>query len=148
MEIQVSLSFRTISHSVNSKYVKTVRVAAAAARIRAKTKRQRLYRNVGFERNPEVENLSGFHKQGRLSVFICYFSVLFVSIYFPSACLHNLPPLYPFCFPFLTVLITPPAAESHLLHRCSSISRLFPQVTIKTGIQPPKTQKSKQQKCD
>lgn len=82
-----------------------VRVAAEARR-GVKTKRQRLHRNVGFERNLEVENLTDFHKQGRLSVFICYFSVLSVSL-FPSACLHNLSPLSPLCFPFLTVLITP-----------------------------------------
>lgn len=89
----------SISHSVNSKFVKTVR-AAAEAGIHVATKTQRLYRNVGLEQNLEVKNLTDFHKQKRLSVFICYFTVLRVSFFHLCVCTicHH---FILFVFPFL-----------------------------------------------
>lgn len=98
----------SISHSVNSKFVRTVR-AAAEAGIHVETKTHRLYRNVGLEQNLEVKNLRDFHKQKTsLGVYLLFHCL--TCFFFPSVCLHNLSPLYPLCFPFLTVVIT-----SHLL---------------------------------
>lgn len=105
MEIQVGLSFITsISHSVNSQVCKDCN-GDSGGENKCKKKTNSFYRNVGFERNLEVQEylLTWLTVTFRI-VCQCLFAIYlsYPCFFFPpSVCLNNLSPLYPLCCPFL-----------------------------------------------